>query len=179
MSTIVSTAPYAYRGTGRRETPGTPLNGYELMSQRRWQSNLAQLKAFIAENGRLPGRDNAPEPEQRLGMWISWNNRQHRLGNLADSQVSALLSLHPKMKSRIHGMTSEQRWKSTLVEVERFIEQNGKLPTAKRSEPEELKLASWVRRQKSKHARGQLNAIQCELLRSVPEVLAQKFAEKE
>lgn len=179
MSTIVSTGSYTYRGAGRRETGSLPLNGYELMSQRRWQSNFAQLQAFIAENGRLPGRDNTPEPEQRLGMWISWNNRQHRLGSLTDSQVSALLSLHPKMKSRIHGMSGEQRWKCTLVEVERFIEQNGNLPTAKRSAPEELKLASWIRRQESKHARDQLDAGQYKLLRGSPELLARKFAEKE
>lgn len=85
----------------------------------------------------------------------------------ADGTSDLVLALMQEHFGVTPGTTAHQdAWESNRTELAVFVEQNGKLPVHRRSEPEELRLRKWMARQLVAVKSGELSEQQSKLLRS-------------
>jgi len=119
----------------------------------RWHWRLAQLGAYIDENGKRPSKRSSDLEEQKLGCWCSTQQRTYDArGPLQSKRAmrtptihdawTALLDEHPLVFA-----SAEEQWHRSARHVDAFIERTGKRPVQASIDPEERTLGNWVSRQ--------------------------------
>jgi superfamily II DNA or RNA helicase/ribonuclease BN (tRNA processing enzyme) len=121
-----------------------------------WNSTLEEVKKFVEEKGRLPTKR---EPN---GIWCHRQKQNHRKGILSQERISKLESIPGWKWAEVKEGTPETIWNSTLEEVEKFIEEKGRLPTQR--EPN----GRWCDSQKQNHRKGKLSEDRISKLESIP-----------
>ena len=66
-----------------------------LINEARWSRQLEELSTFICQHGRLPLRNRASEPEDRVYRWLWLQRSRYSIGNLPEKFVAALREAHP------------------------------------------------------------------------------------
>lgn len=98
---------------------------------------LEQLRAFVAEHGRVPARRNAPEAERHLA---DWSYRHTRLKH-PHPEVMELLSTGGGYGDMEFVHSTQERFEQLV----RFVETHDRLPRYNDEDAEETSLSTWLR----------------------------------
>jgi hypothetical protein len=124
---------------------------------RRWKAQLAQLEAFLTENGRRPYRGGHEHAEGRLMHWLKVQRSQDRAGALPGHRARWLTEVLPGWRTDTRALRFDAQWRLTLAQALAFRVEHGKLP-GRTTEPAERFLGRWLQRQRRDHRNGTLDA---------------------
>ena len=97
-----------------------------------WKATFEKVKAYTARTGKMPSVASKNPETRRLGKWLKEEKKK------VEENPDFLLTLP----------TPEEVWNTTMDEVKRYTEENGKLPSAYSKDPETRRLGKWVKQQK-------------------------------
>lgn len=135
-----------------------------------WNKNYERFNAFVETNGRLPRHRAQDISERRLERWQS-DQRRRYFGTLTkqlSDEQRRLVEASPRLLER----AADARWDQRLREVNEFVANTGRVPSATSHDPAERSLASWRNAQNAKAGNGnrggraELSAEQLEKLRA-------------
>ncbi|GAA4034112.1 hypothetical protein GCM10023063_17580 [Arthrobacter methylotrophus] len=107
--------------------------------QLRWDSNLATLVRFIADNGRPPAQGAADDAERKLASWLN-----HQRGHALPDRVEAL----DRAIRTWRQTTFDLRWEKHLKATAAFSATYGHHPRPGSSDRDEKMLGSWLVKQR-------------------------------
>lgn len=118
----------------------------------KWTRHLTALKDFVAANDRLPTFAESPGGIR----FMDRNAAMLRAGKLSPeraAEISSLTAMRPTM-------ARAGEWQSTFAAVAAWVDVHGSLPRRRSADPEELRLANWLNRNRQNERAGGLSAAQ-------------------
>lgn len=130
----------------------------------KWEEGLEHLRRYAAAHGhtRVPQR-YVTEDGYALGQWVATTRRHYTRGGLAPDRVACLEAL-PKWAWN----TTEQAWFEMFDALQRFAADSGHIDIPNDLTAHGRDLKPWIRRQKTAHRRGTLDADRVQLLDQLP-----------
>jgi ribosomal RNA-processing protein 8 len=117
-----------------------------------WRSNLYQVQKYIDENNKRPSCHDKNKEIKCLGKWI-----QHQLSNYkSKSQIMKNEEIRKEWeefinKNQIYFQSNEEEWRSNLIQVQKYIDENNKRPSTYDKNKEINKLGQWIQHQLSNY----------------------------
>lgn len=114
---------------------GRQVNG--LPATARFERRLQELREWAATHQRPPNIRSADAAERALAAWV-----YDRHADLDETQAAAVETVVAELRSK----PRQQR----LAELTAFVEQNGRMPSARSADPSERSLYNFIRDQRRK-----------------------------
>ncbi|CAE7340698.1 irc3 [Symbiodinium natans] len=111
-----------------------------------WDVHLQAVEQFAQERGRLPGQRSTSLGERILGNWLRNVGYMHTRRKLPAAKMQKLLnsscdSLRARAEKWLDPSTAFER---RLEELQRFVQEHGRLPRQRSSSPTERLLGLWL-----------------------------------
>jgi ribosomal protein S18 len=131
-----------------------------------WYAKFTQLKAFVAEHGRIPTKAETTR-DFRVGRWVHAQRRAKRRGRLSAEQTQALEGLPDWYWER----GPDASWYTNFAILKAYVTRHGRLPTQSNS-IQEFNAKSWINNQRQARkgqGKGRLTAGQVQALEALPD----------
>ena len=130
--------------------PGAKLSPEGLQKHRaarapRWTASLDAVCEWQQRHRTLPRASSKDPDERRLGKWLVNQRTAYHRGTLTEERVAILDRRLPEW---LHPRQADA-WKARALDVGRFMQEHGRLPTSAATDPEEKSLGQWLTRQRS------------------------------
>jgi predicted small secreted protein len=124
-------------------------DGETMTEEEKWRSTLDKVKTFMDERGRRPISTSKEKQEKVLGSWICTQLTNYSPDVEQCKYIMKSASVRSEWEAfvaerRGHFLTAEEVWRSTLVKVKAFMDENGKRPSSMSKEKQEKVLGSWI-----------------------------------
>jgi cell fate (sporulation/competence/biofilm development) regulator YlbF (YheA/YmcA/DUF963 family) len=143
----------AYKGQGRYKITQeriTKLNQlkywfWEQDLDAEWNHTFQELQKFIEDNNRLPSPNNKKDPaEKRLGQFISNQRAAHKGRDGKKINQERITKLN-QLKYWFWEQDLVAEWNRTFQELQKFIEDNDRLPSPKnKQDPAEKRMGLFI-----------------------------------
>lgn len=132
----------------------------------RWDQYLVELKEFLAESGGEYPRPTGEDSKVKgLGTWVTTQRAKYAKGTMPDDRVEALEAL-PGWQWTVRNF--DELWETRFASLKKWLsDHDGAYPSQKSSDPDEIRLATWLRNQIGR--RQQLTAQRIQKLKDLPE----------
>lgn len=127
-----------------------------------WKSALAALWAWAEEHGDV--RSAAGADGVDLSRWITTRRHEHRNGHLDPEQVAQLQAL----PGWSWGNGQQEQWATTFALLCEYAAERGTARVPAAHVVGDVKLGTWVSRQRAVHRRGELGADRVRALQRLP-----------
>jgi superfamily II DNA or RNA helicase len=120
-----------------------------------WDVHLNELKQFINENKKKPANGSKNEEEKKLGSWIS-----SQMQNYKDNKMNEEIKVkweEFKEEYKEYILTVDEIWNNKFIGLNKFINDNDKLPIKESKNEIEKKLGIWLNSQKKNHKNNKMN----------------------
>jgi hypothetical protein len=121
-----------------------------------WTKHLTALKDFVAAHDRLPTFAESPTGIR----FIDRNTAMLRAGKLSLERAAEIRSLTAMRPT----MARAAEWQSTFGAVAAWVDAHGNPPRRRSTDPEELRLANWLNRNRQNERAGVLSPTQSKLI---------------
>jgi superfamily II DNA or RNA helicase len=126
-------------------------------AQATWQRSAGEVEKFVQQNGRLPSHQGNNVIERQLGEWVSKQKKSYAADPATSTRIMRTPEVHTKWTAfiKLYPLafeTAEATWRESVVELEAFIQRNGRLPRQQVKDLVEKRLGSWVSKQKMNYA---------------------------
>lgn len=106
-----------------------------------WLRRCEEVESFVMVTARDPREHSDDSLERRLGLWL--RKQRQREGSLCEFQLEKLRKL-----GLARGLlTRFDRYRERAFDYADFIDGRGREPSTRASDPDERRLAYWLRRQ--------------------------------
>lgn len=114
----------------------------------RWETRYRAFALFLEQNQRMPSSYSEEEAERDLKKWLDTQQHKMRDGKLTPEQEEKMkgMGVEPWGKREKPIMSWEQRYE----ELNRFVQQNNRLPSSYSPDEIESSLGKWVEGQRFK-----------------------------
>lgn len=134
----------------------------------RWVAIAHEVDAYLAMHGRPPRRNSRRRQPldtsaRRLAGWFEDQRRPSAKARQCSYQRRRI-ALFPGVDAR----DRDQRWQDALDAYRRFLESEGRAPSARATDGSERRLAGWAAKQRCAYRAGQLCEERTALLGSLP-----------
>lgn len=128
------------------------LPGWDDPAADAWYANAESCALHVTDSGRFPAGGADDAAERRLAIWLRGQRVIARRGRMADERGRWLDEAIPGW-DRPH----ETDWLTVATSLVAFEASTGRMPaTGADAAPAERRLATWLSRQRSRHAAGRL-----------------------
>lgn len=114
-------------------------------------SQLASLRSYVADNGRMPSTSYVDPDGFPLGVWVSIRRSQEGKNPGLDRALEQMTGWSWRVGK---GATVEQRFAKHLVPLAAYLKAHGKLPPRSYVTPDGIKLGIWVRDRRTRVGRN-------------------------
>jgi hypothetical protein len=142
-----------------------PFDGISYRDGWEWRSKLADVDKYIKKNGKIPSPKDQKikcmntwiqgQPTIDLAAWIrnQQTNYLKKQRDHADPSIRYEWEQFTTVKWPEFFISTEQLWTSKLADVDKYIKENGKLPSPEDKNKDIKELGLWLRTQQTKYLR--------------------------
>jgi superfamily II DNA or RNA helicase len=128
-----------------------------------WAAGVAALRQFAARYGHARVAKDHIEGDVKLGSWVDRRRLEHRGDRLAASKIAELEAL-PGWIWDPH----RDSWATGILALRSFVEREGHARVPQRHIENDVRLGSWVAKQRANRRAGILDAARASELETVP-----------
>lgn len=126
-------------------------------------AHITAYQQWMRTHNTEPRTRSTDPAEQAIAQWLNRARNTHRDGTLSDEHTTAIEAAPGHQWS-----TVSARWNTICLAYAVFLHANGRAPQHTGNTPVEVKLAIWLRRQRTAHKAGRLSAARTETLTNIP-----------
>jgi len=117
-----------------------------------WRAKLAQVDAYIIDHGKRPSVHDKNKDIKQLGKWLG-----NQISNYKNNEK---IMSNPEIrneweqfveKHKVHFRTNEEIWRDMLLQVDKYIIDHGKRPSAGDKNKDSKQLGQWLGNQISNY----------------------------
>jgi DNA-directed RNA polymerase subunit H (RpoH/RPB5) len=119
-----------------------------ISADEKWKSTLAEVEKYIIANHILPSRSDNDPDIKFLGRWLSQQQQNYKNDKqiMKNVMIRDIWKKFTKKYKKLF-MSADEKWKSTLAEVEEYIIANDELPSRSDNDPDIKFLGRWLNAQ--------------------------------
>lgn len=124
-----------------------------------WLGRLRDLEAYVLEHGQLPVSTSTDRRVMRLYSWFQKQRSMTNRGLLQESRVEHFRTSLAEIESARHiadNRPQTARWKDSLVSLDTFVKEHGRMPKSTGPEPADISLQRWFMNQRRAVKAGNL-----------------------
>ena len=150
---------------------------YFLSNEEHWKNNLQKVCDYIDENNKLPSNSDIKYSIKILGNWC--NTQKHNYPKkeqiMKTPEIYKLWEEFLKKYSK-YFISNEEQWKNNLKVIEKYIDENKKIPSQRDMNNYIKNLGRWVLRQKQTYEKKQF-IMKSPEIRKLWEEFQEKYSE--
>jgi superfamily II DNA or RNA helicase len=117
-----------------------------------WKQRLDDVRKYTDENNKLPSQHNKNDDIKRMGSWVSRQRQNYnkRTEIMKNQEICDLWVSFTKQFEK-YFLSNEEVWKQKLNNLEKYINENNKLPSHNDKNGDIKRLGGWIGVQKKNH----------------------------
>jgi len=117
-----------------------------------WNENLNNLKKYINENNKLPSYSDKDKNIKSLASWIKNQRTNYKKNDLSEQRIKQLEQINGWYWDEL-----EKEWTEKLNNIQKYVNENNKLPPFNNKDKNIKSLALWIGTQRSNYKKNSLS----------------------
>jgi hypothetical protein len=140
-----------------------------------WVSKLEQIKEYINKHRKIPTRTYKNNDIKQLGKWLSHQqyNYEEKHNIMKNETIRKLYENFIKEYIE-YFLSNEEMWKSKLIQVKNYINENNKLPSTHDKNNEIKQLSSWLNTQRQNYKK-EINIMKNKTIKNLYEEFIKEY----